>query len=183
MPIPKRDDGQSVNDFMTSCMSNSKMQEEYPDTKQRAAVCSSNAGYISDQVNANLLTMSQEWDDEWEEWVEEVHLPEEAQSAMLQNEEYEYEAMAADSKKKKNVKLNKPFRTPSGPKKFSVYVKNEKGNIIKVNFGSREMEIKRDDPIRRKSFRARHKCDEAKDKTTPRYWSCKQWRANVKVQD
>ena len=49
--------------------------------------------------------------------------------------------------------LNKPFRTPKGPKKFSVYVKNEKGNVVKVNFGDPNMEIKRDDPNRRKNFR------------------------------
>ena len=61
------------------------------------------------------------------------------------------------SKDKKT--LNKPFRTPKGPKKFSVYVKNEKNNIVKVNFGDPNMEIKRDDPARRKSFRARMKCD------------------------
>ena len=75
----------------------------------------------------------------------------------------------------RKVTLNKPFRTPDGPKKFSVYVKNNKGNVIKVNFGDPNMEIKRDDPARRRSFRARHKCDTAKDKTTPRYWSCKKW--------
>ena len=75
----------------------------------------------------------------------------------------------------RKVTLNKPFRTPDGPKKFSVYVKNDKGNVIKVNFGDPNMEIKRDDPARRRSFRARHKCDTAKDKTTPRYWSCKKW--------
>ena len=78
--------------------------------------------------------------------------------------------------KGRTVKLGKPFRTPDGPKKFSVYVKNEKGNVVKVNFGDPNMEIKRDDPARRKSFRARHKCD-----TNPgprwkaRYWSCKKW--------
>jgi len=75
----------------------------------------------------------------------------------------------------RKVTLNKPFRTPSGPKKFSVYVKNEKGNVIKVNFGDPNMKIKKNIPERRKSFRARHKCDTAKDKTTPRYWSCKMW--------
>jgi hypothetical protein len=75
----------------------------------------------------------------------------------------------------KDVTLNKPFRTPNGPKKFSVYVKNEKGNVIKVNFGDPNMEIKRDDPERKKSFRARHKCDQQKDKTKPAYWSCKMW--------
>ena len=60
-------------------------------------------------------------------------------------------------------------------KKFKVYVRNEKGNVIKVNFGDPNMEIKRDDPERRKSFRARHKCADAKDRTTPKYWSCKMW--------
>ncbi len=74
-----------------------------------------------------------------------------------------------------NKTLNKPFRTPKGPKKFSVYVKNKKGNVVKVNFGDPNMEIKRDDPKRRKAFRARHNCDMAKDKTTPKYWSCKMW--------
>jgi hypothetical protein len=80
--------------------------------------------------------------------------------------------------------LNKPFRTPKGPKKFSVYVKNEKGNIVKVNFGDPNMEIKRDDPARRKSFRARHKCD-----TNPgprwkaKYWSCKFWETKKGVSD
>lgn len=80
------------------------------------------------------------------------------------------------SKDKTNGRgLNKPFRTPSGPKKFSVFVKNNKGNIVKVNFGDPNMKIKRDNPEARKSFRARHKCDQAKDKTKPSYWSCKMW--------
>ena len=72
--------------------------------------------------------------------------------------------------------LNKPFRLKDGKKKFGVYVKNPKtGNVIMVKFGDPNMEIKRDNPDRRRSFRARHKCDTAKDKTTPRYWSCKFW--------
>ena len=76
----------------------------------------------------------------------------------------------------RKVKLNKPFRTPDGPKKFSVYVKNEKGNVVKVNFGDPNMEIKRDNPARRKSFRARHKCDtNPGPKWKARYWSCKMW--------
>ena len=83
---------------------------------------------------------------------------------------------------KEKKTLNKPFRTPSGPKKFSVYVKNEKGNVVKVNFGDPNMEIKRDDPDRRKSFRARHNCDNPGPKTKARYWSCRQWRAGKKVE-
>ena len=74
------------------------------------------------------------------------------------------------------VTLNKPFYNgPDEPKKSSVYVKNAKGNVVKVNFGDPNMEIKRDNPSNRKSFRARHKCSEKKDKTTPGYWSCKAW--------
>jgi hypothetical protein len=82
----------------------------------------------------------------------------------------------------KKVKLNKPFRTPKGPKKFSVYVKNDKGNVVKVNFGDPNMDIKRDDPARRKSFRARHQCDtNPGPKWKARYWSCKFWEAGSPV--
>lgn len=89
-------------------------------------------------------------------------------------EEYiDEESWAAEANKGK--KLNKPFRTPGGPKKFSVYVKNEKGNVVKVNFGDPNMEIKRDDPGRRKNFRARHNCANPGPKTKARYWSCKMW--------
>ena len=71
------------------------------------------------------------------------------------------------------VKLGKPSK--GDVKKFKVYVKNKKGNVVKVNFGDPKMEIKRDNPKNRKSFRARHKCSQAKDRTTPKYWSCKMW--------
>lgn len=81
----------------------------------------------------------------------------------------------AATKKKKNPKLNKPFRTPGGPKKFSVYVKNDKGNIVKVNFGDPNMKIKSNIPGRRKNFRARHNCENPGSKTKARYWSCRQW--------
>ena len=81
----------------------------------------------------------------------------------------------------RKVKLNDPFRTSGGPKKFSVYVKNEKGNVVKVNFGDPNMEIKRDDPARRKSFRARHNCENPGPKWKARYWSCYQWRSGSKV--
>ena len=79
------------------------------------------------------------------------------------------------AEKNKGKSLNKPFRTSGGPKKFSVYVKNDKGNVVKVNFGDPNMEIKRDDPNRRKNFRARHNCDNPGPKWKARYWSCKFW--------
>lgn len=76
----------------------------------------------------------------------------------------------------RKVTLNKPFRTPKGPKKFAVYVRDPKTKTIKiVRFGSPSMEIKRDDPERRKSFRARHRCDEKKPITSPGHWSCVMW--------
>ena len=87
------------------------------------------------------------------------------------------------SDKNKGKSLNKPFRTPGGPKKFSVYVKNDKGNVVKVNFGDPNMEIKRDDPNRRKNFRARHNCDNPGPKTKARYWSCKMWQTGKSVTD
>ena len=75
----------------------------------------------------------------------------------------------------KTVKLGKPSKGDVKNKKFKVYVKNKKGNVVKVNFGDANMEIKRDNPKNKKSFRARHKCSQAKDRTTPKYWSCKMW--------
>ncbi len=85
---------------------------------------------------------------------------------------------------KEKKTLNKPFRTPKGPKKFAVYVKNEKGNIVKVNFGDPNMEIKRDDPARRKNFRARHQCDtKPGPRWKARYWSCKMWESKKSVTD
>jgi hypothetical protein len=73
--------------------------------------------------------------------------------------------------------LNKPFRLPSGSnKKFGVYVKNDKGNTVMVKFGDPNMEIRRDDPNRRKNFRARHQCDtNVGPKWKARYWSCRFW--------
>ena len=92
------------------------------------------------------------------------------------------EDFIAEAKEKKT--LNKPFRLPSGSKKkFGVYVKNDKGNVVKVTFGDPNMEIKRDDPARRKSFRARHQCDtNPGPKYKARYWSCRQWESGKKVQ-
>jgi hypothetical protein len=87
----------------------------------------------------------------------------------------------SEAKDKKKAPLNKPFRTPGGPKKFGVYVKNEKGNVVMVRFGDPNMEIKRDDPNRRKNFRARHNCDNPGPKTKARYWSCKMWERGKSV--
>ena len=79
----------------------------------------------------------------------------------------------------REVTLNKPMR--GDVKKYKVFVKDG-DKVKKVNFGDPNMSIKRSNPKKKKSFRARHKCDTAKDKTTPRYWSCAFW-SNKKVSD
>ena len=72
----------------------------------------------------------------------------------------------------KKVKLNKPFRTSGGPKKFAVYVKSKGGGIKKVTFGDPNLRVRNRNKGAAKSFRARHKCDQKKDRTTAGYWSC-----------
>lgn len=82
----------------------------------------------------------------------------------------------------RKVQLNKPFRTPNGPKKFAVYVKNEGGNVVIVRFGDPKMEIRRDNPERRRNFRARHNCQNPGPKYRARYWSCQwSWSPTKKV--
>jgi hypothetical protein len=83
----------------------------------------------------------------------------------------------------RKVKLNKPMR--GDVKKFKVYVNNDKGNVIKVNFGhggtsakakgEKTMKIRKSNPKARASFRARHNCKNPGPKTKARYWSCKAW--------
>lgn len=73
----------------------------------------------------------------------------------------------------RDVPLGKPMA--GDVKKSKVYVKNEKGNVVKVEFGDPNMTIKKHIPERRKSFRARHNCDNPGPKTKARYWSCKKW--------
>ena len=83
----------------------------------------------------------------------------------------------------RKVKLNKPMR--GDVKKFKVYVKNAKGNVVKVNFGhggtsakkkgEKTMRIRKSNPKARKNFRARHNCDNPGPKWKARYWSCKKW--------
>jgi hypothetical protein len=86
-----------------------------------------------------------------------------------------YESLIAEAEYHgRKVPLGKPMK--GDVKKKKVYVKNPKtGKVIKVNFGDKKMRIKRSNPKRRKSFRARHNCKTAKDRTTARYWSCRAW--------
>jgi len=81
----------------------------------------------------------------------------------------------------KTVKLNDPFRTPDGPKKFGVYTMGPNGKVVIVRFGDPNMEIKRDDPERLKSYRARHGCESPGPKWKANYWSCQMWRSDKTV--
>ena len=103
------------------------------------------------------------------------------EGASGEEELYDHIIEAAEYQGKK-VKLNDPIRTSENPnKKFKVYVKNAKGEVVVVRFGDPNMSINRDDAGARASFRARHNCDQKKDKTTAGYWSCYQWRAGAAV--
>ncbi len=73
----------------------------------------------------------------------------------------------------RQVTLNKP--TAGDVKKSKVYVKGPTGRVVKVNFGDKNLSIKKHIPARRRSFRARHNCDDPGPKTKARYWSCKAW--------
>jgi hypothetical protein len=171
MPIPERKPSEDKQKFVERCMSNETMKKEYPDTQQRVAVCLSQTrkskSNLIEKVHDELFAENYSWDEEWNEFVWDLE----------PSEVYDEEGnkLLASEYQGRKVTLNKPFRTPDGPKKFSVYVKNDKGNVVKVNFGDPNMKIKKNIPERRKSFRARHNCDNPGPKYKARYWSCKMW--------
>lgn len=174
MPIPKRKPNEDKQKFIGRCMSNETMKKDYPDSQQRVAIClgqtsQRKSASLIEHVHDNLLASNCSWDDEWNEFVIELEL---ATNMTIYNEDG---IVIGAEKGGRKVKLNKPFRTPDGPKKFSVYVKNDKGNVVKVNFGDPNMKIKKNIPERRRSFRARHNCDNPGPKWKARYWSCKAW--------
>jgi len=90
----------------------------------------------------------------------------------MDHDEYEAHLDEAEYQGRK-VPLGKPMK--GDVKKSKVYVKNPKGNVVKVNFGDKNMRIKKSNPGRRKSFRARHNCDNPGPRWRARYWSCRAW--------
>lgn len=90
---------------------------------------------------------------------------------------YEYYSMTENlteaEYKGRKVSLGKIMR--GDRKKYKVHVKNDKGNVVKVEFGDPNMEIRRDNPRRRKNFRARHRCDNPGPRWKARYWACRTW--------
>jgi hypothetical protein len=170
MPIPQQNENEDRQKFVARCMGDEVMKKDYQDTKKRIAVCLSQTkntkSSLIENVHDQLLISNYTWDDEWNEFVWEVEATE------IFDED---NRIIAAEKNGRKVTLNKPFRTPDGPKKFSVYVKNDRGNVVKVNFGDPNMTIKKDIPARRKSFRARMRCDTPGPKWKARYWACKAW--------
>lgn len=139
---------------------------------------------VRDLYNKNLIRLGED-----DIWIVESNLGE---KVILENGdeiwldapmyEFEVEDVLTEAKHRgKDVKLNSPFRTPGGPKKFAVYVKTPKGTIKKVTFGDPNLRIKNANKGRAKSFRARHKCDQKKDRTTAGYWSCNVSRYRKKL--
>lgn len=222
MPIPKPKQNEDSTKFVSRCMSNETMKKEYPDQKQRVAIClgqtrkKSKSGLFANVLEILGFSLSyndcEECGDVEEVGVDNIVIPndndyidfgENTEEFILSSQaNYEYmdpvtyekyyferkgnykkngrylrfegEAKGAEYQGRK-VTLNKPFRTPSGPKKFAVYTKNESGNVVIVRFGDPNMKIKKNIPERRKSFRARHNCDNPGPKWKARYWSCKAW--------
>jgi hypothetical protein len=177
MPIPTRRKGQDPKTFVSTCMGNPTMKKDYPDQKQRVAICiQQSKADLMNQADLYQSYATASWDDEWDEFTYEISLA----GGVFYEDDREKVLEGPSAVGEPKVKLNKPFRTPGGPKKFSVYVKNDKGNVVKVNFGDPNMSIKRDDPERRKSYRARHGCDNPGPKWKANYWSCKMWsKTNV----
>jgi hypothetical protein len=131
--------------------------------------------------NRGLIELNEE-----DQWIVESDL---GKSILLENGEVvwldapiEVEEPLTEMKHRgKNVRLNSPFRTPGGPKKFAVYVKSPGGNVKKVTFGDPNLRVRNASKSRAKSFRARHKCDQKKDRTTAGYWSCNVSRYRKKL--
>jgi hypothetical protein len=173
--MPEPTPNESEKAFTVRCMEDKEMLEKFPESDQRYAVCLKyyeaqeqkadpdyNVTVRDDRLERGYLGTANDFQQA------SAHTDTNIHSDIAE----EYEAAEYDGKK---VTLNKPFRTKGGPKKFAVYVKNEKGNVVIVRFGDPNMEIKRDDPKRRKAFRDRHNCATPGPKWKARYWSCRMW--------
>ena len=114
---------------------------------------------ISSDSEENIEEETYEGDDFFEEY-----------DVMWFNEDDELDEAEYQGRK---VSLGKPMQ--GDVKKFKVYVKKPNGNVVKVNFGDKTMRIKKSNPARRRSFRARHNCDNPGPRTKARYWSCRKW--------
>jgi hypothetical protein len=130
-----------------------------------------------DAIEMNENTYQINFSDSCNNEIVENFLPETVMGFIDNNEGHEInqfdEQIEIYEDSEKKVKLNKIMR--GDVKKYKVYVKNDKGNVVKVNFGDPNMEIKRDNPARRRNFRARHHCENPGPRWKARYWACKTW--------
>ena len=99
----------------------------------------------------------------------------------LDESEIEDEVINEAEYRGRKVNLNSPFRTSGGSKKFAVYVKSPSGNVKIVRFGDPNLRVRNNNPVARKSFRARHNCDKKTDKTKAGYWACNVARYRKKL--
>lgn len=185
MPIPKPNPDEKSKDFVARCMSNEVMKKDYPDEQQRIAIClgqtkSSLVEQVCEIINhseSSREDYTDDLDDDGEELtISNLIIPSDDDYVDIDEltEEFDLYTISSEYQGRK-VTLNKPFRTPGGPKKSAVYVKNDKGKVVIVRFGDPNMRIKKNIPGRRKNFRARHNCDNPGPKWKARYWSCKAW--------
>ena len=187
MPIPTPNKDEDSQKFISRCMNDEIMKKDYPENQQRIAICLGQTKKSKSSLLDNVLTIlgfmygsdcgCADCGNAEELTISNLVVPKEEDYLDFgeETEEYDISHVLASEYQGRKVTLNKPFRTPDGPKKTSVYVKNEKGNVVKVNFGDPNMKIKKDIPARRKSFRARHNCDNPGPKWKSRYWACKSW--------
>lgn len=179
MPIPKPNKDENSQKFVARCMGDETMKKDYPDNKQRIAVClGQTKSSLVEQVGQILeYNNDEELDEDGEEVTPTNLIIPDEEDYMDFNEPtelWDLYTLASEYQGRK-VTLNKPFRTPDGPKKSAVYVKNDKGKVVIVRFGDKNMKIKKNIPERRKNFRARHNCDNPGPKWKARFWSCKAW--------
>jgi hypothetical protein len=142
--------------------------------KMRAAV----SDYVLDMSYEDMKELEQELDINPHEEIDEydVDTTEDIREFVEYMREYSkllQEGLNEAEYQGRKVSLGKPMR--GDVKKFKVFVKNPKGKVVKVNFGDPNMRIKKSNPKRRKSFRARHNCDNPGPRTKARYWSCRKW--------
>jgi hypothetical protein len=96
----------------------------------------------------------------------------EGEEVLLDVPFYEYDEIDEAEYRGRKVDLNKPFRSPGGPRKFAVYTKNDSGNVVKVGFGQPGMRVNNDDPAKARSFRKRMRCHEPGPRWKAKWWSC-----------
>jgi len=205
MPLVKPKNKEKKSEFVSRCIGDTQSNKDFPDQKQRIAVCYSQWDKAKKDASASVelnddeflvfaesecpecdetvtaneeeLTLENLYIPTAEEYLsaEEIDLEKFEFTELNVDEYFNIEVANAAEYQGRKVTLNKPFRTPDGPKKSAVYVKNQSGKVIIVRFGDKNMSIKKNIPARRKSFRARHNCENPGPVWKARYWACKSW--------